>query len=98
MATKSNPGRFDCYAAARPDEQMFVLLDRDPIAPFLVSIWSKVRMGDPEAARAVFESMLASVAPRYCMHPDAEKASEAMDCALAMFRAQALASEYPSPH
>ncbi|MGC1885682.1 MAG: hypothetical protein WA709_06230 [Stellaceae bacterium] len=67
---------------------MFTLLDRDPLAPFLVSIWSKIRMGDLEAASAVFNALLAKVGPRYCATPDAAKAIEAMDCALAMFRAQ----------
>jgi len=28
MATKKNPGEFDCYANAGPDEPMFVLLAR----------------------------------------------------------------------
>jgi hypothetical protein len=31
MGTKSNPGPFDCYAKAEPDEPMFVLLARDPL-------------------------------------------------------------------
>lgn len=30
MGTKNNPGKFDCYANALPDEPMFVLLARDP--------------------------------------------------------------------
>jgi len=42
MGTKNNPGKFDCYAAAKPDEPMFVLLARDPIAPQLVQIWAAV--------------------------------------------------------
>ena len=56
LNTKANPSRYNCYANARPDEQMFTLLDRDPLAPFLVSIWSKIRMGDLEAASAVFNA------------------------------------------
>lgn len=31
MGTKNNPGKFDCYDAALPDEPMFVLLARDPV-------------------------------------------------------------------
>jgi hypothetical protein len=92
-------GKWDCYQRAGPDEQMirgstgpdatiFMLIDRDPLAPFLVSIWSKLRMGDPIAARVVFDTMCAKVAGRYIAAPDVDKASEAMDCALAMFRAQ----------
>jgi hypothetical protein len=84
MGTKLNPGTYDCYANAEPDEPMFVLLGRDPLAPFLVSIWSKVRMGDIEAASAVFAKMTCEIAPRYCIAPDVDKASEALDCSLAM--------------
>ena len=28
MGTKNNPGRFDCYGNAEPDEPIFVLLGR----------------------------------------------------------------------
>jgi|SRR6516164_1435826 hypothetical protein len=90
MATKLHPGRFDCYGKARPNEEIFCLLDRDAMAPFLVSIWSKVRIGDPEAARVVFESMLTQIAPHYCYAPDVDKAADAMEIAMAMFHAQAL--------
>ena len=34
MATKNNPGKFDCYTNAEPDEPMFILLGRDPVARF----------------------------------------------------------------
>lgn len=44
MSTKLNPGAFDCYAAAAPDEPMFILLARDPLAPVLVDIWTQLRM------------------------------------------------------
>jgi hypothetical protein len=43
MGTKNNPGRFDCYANAEPDEPMFVLLGRDPAAPILVRLWVALR-------------------------------------------------------
>ena len=33
MGTKNNPGQFDCYRNAEPDEPMFVLLARDERAP-----------------------------------------------------------------
>ena len=41
MSTKNNPGAFDCYAKAEPDEPMFVLLARDPLAPIIVAEWIK---------------------------------------------------------
>lgn len=43
MATKANPGPFDCYKAAADDEPMFILLARDPLAPILVRLWSELR-------------------------------------------------------
>jgi hypothetical protein len=43
MGTKNNPGKFDCYANAEPDEPMFVLLARDPLAPMLVDLWANLR-------------------------------------------------------
>ncbi len=43
MGTKNNPGKFDCYANAHPDEPMFVLLGRDKIGGSLVRLWAAVR-------------------------------------------------------
>lgn len=86
MGTKANPGQFDCYQAAQPDEPIFVLLGRDRLAAHLVSIWSKIRMGDIEAASAVFMDMLNKHAVAYGMEPDVAKAEEAMTCSLAMFK------------
>ena len=43
MGTKNNPGEYDCYANADPDEPMFVLLARDPLAPILVELWASLR-------------------------------------------------------
>lgn len=43
MGTKNNPGANDCYAKAAPDEPMFVLLARDPMAPGLVRRWAEYR-------------------------------------------------------
>lgn len=43
MGTKNNPGNFDCYANAEPDEPMFILLARDPLAPILVELWASLR-------------------------------------------------------
>ena len=51
MGTKNNPGAWDCYAAAHPDEPMFVLLGRDPSACVLVTLWADIReaMGEDPA-------------------------------------------------
>jgi hypothetical protein len=43
MATKQDPGSFDCYAKAAPDEPLFVLLARDSLAPELVEVWAERR-------------------------------------------------------
>lgn len=40
MGTKNEPGKYDCYANALPDEPMFILLGRDPNAPRLVEAWA----------------------------------------------------------
>src|SRR5689334_7475358 len=51
MGTKNNPGRYDCYANAEPDEPMFILLGRDARAPALVEEWAQLaelRGDDPE--------------------------------------------------
>lgn len=63
MGTKNNPGTFDCYEAADPDEPMFVLLARDPLAAMLVDLWANTRevIAGPSAkveeARACARSM-----------------------------------------
>lgn len=44
MGTKNNPGKFDCYTKAEPDEPMFVLLARDPLAPILVNLWVRLKV------------------------------------------------------
>ena len=43
MGTKNNPGEFDCYENAEPDEPMFILLARDPVASVLVRRWVELR-------------------------------------------------------
>lgn len=46
MGTKNQPGAFDCYANAMPDEPMFVLLARDKAAPSLIRTWCTVRLSE----------------------------------------------------
>lgn len=63
MGTKNNPGTYDCYANAEPDEPMFILLGRDPFAPALVEYWANIResvrgpSAKVEEARACAASM-----------------------------------------
>ena len=61
MGTKNNPGSFDCYDKALPDEPMFILLARDPRAPQIIEQWACRRENDidvgykPESDRAMVE-------------------------------------------
>lgn len=43
MGTKNNPGDYDCYANAAPNEPMFILLGRDPHAGDAVRKWADDR-------------------------------------------------------
>ena len=56
MGTKNDPGVFDCYANAEPDEPMFVLLGRDKHAPTLVWLWAVLRELDGENEAKVAEA------------------------------------------
>ena len=56
MGTKNNPGEFDCYANAHPDEPMFVLLGRDRHAPWVVQLWAAVRQAAGEDPVKVAEA------------------------------------------
>lgn len=67
MGTKNNPGKFDCYANAEPDEPMFVLLGRDRHAPALVTIWAALRAAEGENLSTIIEAMdCATDMLRYC--------------------------------
>lgn len=56
MGSKNNPGRFDCYANAEPDEPMFVLLARDCHAPLVVRFWAQLRKDAGEHRAKVDEA------------------------------------------
>lgn len=87
MGTKNNPGNFDCYANALPDEPMFVLLGRDPLAPGLTQIWAMIRAGNrAEAKRAFNELIVGPQSSVYVLHPEDTKALEASDCAMSMLK------------
>jgi hypothetical protein len=69
MGTKNNPGEFDCYANALPDEPMFVLLARDPLFFDLVLAWARNRARDINCGERP--------------ESDRRMVTEALDCALA---------------
>jgi hypothetical protein len=56
MGSKNNPGRYDCYANAAPDEPMFVLLGRDRNAPQLVELWASERKEAGEESAMIEEA------------------------------------------
>jgi hypothetical protein len=64
MGTKNDPGDFDCYSNALPDEPMFILLARDPSAPKLVTDWALLRHEDirngwrPESDRRMVQDAI----------------------------------------
>lgn len=57
MGTKINPGKFDCFANALPDEPMFVLLARDASASKLVTDWATIRKKEIEEGRRPLADM-----------------------------------------
>ena len=46
MGSKTQPGAFNCYQSALPDEPIFTLLARDPTAPDVIRTWSRQRRDD----------------------------------------------------
>lgn len=56
MGTKIEPGEFDCYAKAEPDEPMFVLLARDRLGPLLVRTWAELQgaSADPKKVQEAY--------------------------------------------
>lgn len=92
MGTKNEPGVFDCYENAEPDEPMFVLLARDPFASELVKIWSLLRAKKIGNAAAVFTRLARQAEGR--KRGNAEKCREAWACAMEMAKWQR--RRYPS--
>jgi hypothetical protein len=64
MGTKNQPGQFDCYHKAEPDEPLFVLLARDPLAPILVELWAMLRAQSAGNPSKVQEARQCAVAMR----------------------------------
>lgn len=82
MGTKSFPGMFDCYDEAKPDEPLFTLLARDPLAPHLVKMWAMMRKGQPLQALDIFNNMVCTIGNKYIDSPsNVEKIDEANACA-----------------
>ncbi len=76
MGTKTEPGAFDCYENAEPDEPLFVLLARDACAAGVVSAWADAR----ERRLRAFEGE----APVSEIMAELDQIAEARKCALDM--------------
>lgn len=90
MGTKNNPGPYDCYANAEPDEPMFVLLARDETAPYFVEAWAAVRCGDlVKAVHMMAQAIQArKTAKAEDKSPSDKKIIEARESANSMMRWQ----------
>lgn len=56
MGTKRDPGAYDCYANAEPDEPLFILRGRDERAPALVEAWADASQKKGTAPEKVAEA------------------------------------------
>jgi hypothetical protein len=100
MGTKDEPGKFDCYANAEPDEPMFVLLGRDPMAGALVREWARWREATGEAPEVVKEArdcavMMDARATARGKHPVDHAYISLEDCAQELFRVMNLHGNIP---
>lgn len=86
MGTKNNPGEFDCYAKAGPDEPIFTLRAKDPFAADMVELWRLLAIGDICGAVSSFNDLvqIAVGFPHKDMDYDSDKSQEAYACHLAM--------------
>jgi hypothetical protein len=57
MGSKNEPGNYDCYANADPDEPMFILLGRDRHAAVLTRLWAILRAHDGEDEDKLAEAL-----------------------------------------
>lgn len=79
MGTKSNPGEYECYAKAGPDEPIFTLRAKDVSAPYLVEIWVAVRRGQFAQARRRLSAMIADQRVQKLVG-ECDKFDEALEC------------------
>lgn len=57
MGTKLQPGKYDAYDKAAPDEPMFVLIARDETAPLLIEIWAMLKRQSGSSPEKVAEAL-----------------------------------------
>lgn len=75
MATKNNPGTFDCYGNAAPDEPLFTFRPTCEMSPLFVKLYAHLRAKE---LSAVYETLntLVDIALRKSP-PDPAKIAEA---------------------
>jgi hypothetical protein len=96
MGTKNNPGNFDCYANADPDEPMFILLGRDPMAASLVEAWAICREVNGESVEKVNEALVcADAMRRWCKKREIKAANTSSLALLDAMRFRALGTSKP---
>jgi hypothetical protein len=83
MGTKNNPGKYDCYAKAAPDEPIFTMRGKDVSAPYFVEMWTYVRQGKFRDAQFALAMMCADPDVKAIVG-DCDKFAEALDVAEAM--------------
>ena len=94
MGTKNNPGKFNCYAKAEPDEPIFVLRANDPIAPMVVRLWAAQywqhggEQEKVEEARAVADAMEKWQRERVAKQLDGVDSREGLRSVLGPLRAE----------
>lgn len=100
MGTKNEPGKFDCYAEAEPDEPIFVLLGRDSMAGALVREWARWREAAGEDSTKVKEArtcaqLMDARAMALGKHPVDHAYISLEDCAQVIFKEMSLHVDVP---
>jgi hypothetical protein len=84
MGTKNQPGEFDCYAAANPDEPMFIMLGRDGSAAGRVRSWARRYWWRKVFPLLVRRNLLWETIDSRVILRRERKYHEALQCALSM--------------
>jgi hypothetical protein len=94
MSSKTDPSQFDAYSKAEPDEPVFTLLARDPVAPPLIEAWAYLRSGQIGAAEIAFKAAMDAathIAPQMPGEAQIRSAFEVAEESRAYLRARMLA-------
>lgn len=83
MATKANPGKYDCYGAMPDDEPHFVLRSTGSTSPGLVRIWAAIKAANFREAHHQLQILQKRRQAEMAdgNHFDGAKVAEALLCA-----------------